>query len=79
MLLSFKTVIPALALGVTSACANPIPNPDPQSESTKMTSAEKVTALLNSFNTGETGPISYINAEKYIQHNLDVADVACLI
>ncbi|MGY3792581.1 hypothetical protein [Aquimarina sp. 433] len=35
---------------------------------------EKVIALLNSFNTGDQTPISYINPQKYIQHNLDVAD-----
>lgn len=35
---------------------------------------DKVVALLNSFNTGDQTPISYINPEKYIQHNLDVGD-----
>lgn len=35
---------------------------------------EKVVALLNSFNTGDQTPISYINPEKYIQHNLSVGD-----
>jgi len=35
---------------------------------------EKVVALLNSFNTGDATPISYINPEKYIQHNLGVAE-----
>ncbi|WP_211093372.1 nuclear transport factor 2 family protein [Flammeovirga agarivorans] len=35
---------------------------------------EKVVALLNSFNTGDPTPISYINPEKYIQHNLAVGD-----
>ncbi|MEM7035839.1 MAG: nuclear transport factor 2 family protein [Bacteroidota bacterium] len=35
---------------------------------------EKVVALLNSFNTGDKTPISYINPEKYIQHNLGVGD-----
>ena len=35
---------------------------------------EKAVALLNSFNTGDKTPIGYINPEKYIQHNLDVAD-----
>lgn len=35
---------------------------------------EKVVELLNSFNTGDTAPVAYINSEKYIQHNLDVAD-----
>lgn len=35
---------------------------------------EKVVALLNSFNTGDAAPIAYINPQKYIQHNLAVAD-----
>lgn len=41
---------------------------------TKMENKEKVVALLNSFNTGDQTPISYINPNKYIQHNLAVAD-----
>lgn len=39
-----------------------------------LTKKEKVIALLNSFNTGDQAPIAYINPEKYIQHNLSVAD-----
>ncbi|MEO1437674.1 MAG: nuclear transport factor 2 family protein, partial [Bacteroidota bacterium] len=35
---------------------------------------EKAVALLNSFNTGDQTPIAYINPNKYIQHNLAVAD-----
>lgn len=31
-------------------------------------------ALLKSFNTGDQTPVSYINPEKYIQHNLAVGD-----
>jgi len=38
------------------------------------TKKEKVVALLNSFNTGDQTPISYINPKKYVQHNLGVAD-----
>ena len=30
---------------------------------------EKVVAVLKSIETGEAEPISYINANKYIQHN----------
>ncbi|MDP5107047.1 MAG: hypothetical protein NWQ31_12850 [Polaribacter sp.] len=41
---------------------------------TTMSNKEKVVALLNSFNTGDSTPISYINPNKYIQHNLQVAD-----
>ena len=40
----------------------------------ELTKKEKVVALLNSFNTGDQTPISYINPEKYIQHNLDAPD-----
>ena len=36
----------------------------------EFTKKEKVVALLNSFNTGDQTPLSYINPEKYIQHNL---------
>lgn len=35
---------------------------------------EKVVALLKTFETGDSVPIAYINPEKYIQHNLQVAD-----
>ena len=39
-----------------------------------LSNKDKVIALLNSFNTGDQTPISYINPAKYIQHNLGVAD-----
>jgi predicted SnoaL-like aldol condensation-catalyzing enzyme len=35
---------------------------------------QKVIALLKSIETGEAAPVSYINPNKYIQHNLAVAD-----
>jgi len=40
----------------------------------ELSNKEKVVALLNSFDTGDQTPISYINPEKYIQHNLAVGD-----
>ncbi|MEM0992299.1 MAG: nuclear transport factor 2 family protein [Bacteroidota bacterium] len=40
----------------------------------ELTNKEKAVALLNSFNTGNQTPITYINPEKYIQHNLGVGD-----
>jgi len=43
-------------------------------ENMKLSNKEKVVALLNSFNTGDQTPISYINPNKYIQHNLAVGD-----
>ncbi len=43
-------------------------------EKMSLSNKEKVVALLESFNTGDKTPISYINPEKYIQHNLAVGD-----
>ena len=40
----------------------------------ELTNKEKAVALLNSLNTGDQTPISYINPNKYIQHNLAVGD-----
>lgn len=40
----------------------------------KLSNKEKAIALLNTFNTGDQGPIAYINPNKYIQHNLSVGD-----
>lgn len=40
----------------------------------ELSNKDKVVALLNSFNTGDQGPIGFINPNKYIQHNLRVAD-----
>ncbi|WP_109831805.1 nuclear transport factor 2 family protein [Reichenbachiella versicolor] len=41
---------------------------------TEITNKEKVVALLKSIETGDSEPSSYINPDKYIQHNLSVAD-----
>jgi len=38
------------------------------------TEKEQVIQLLKSIETGDVGPVGYINAEKYIQHNLNVGD-----
>ena len=39
-----------------------------------MTNKEKAVAVLVSLETGATEPVSYINAERYTQHNLAVED-----
>ncbi len=63
------------AISVIAACAvspKNIPNTFSK-EASVNTNTEKAVALLNSFNTGDQAPIAYINPNKYIQHNLDVA------
>jgi len=68
----------SLALAVTlSSCK--VNNQNSSTSKTKTTTMElskkeKAVALLNSLNTGDKTPISYINPNKYIQHNLAVGD-----
>ena len=38
------------------------------------TQTERAIALLSSLESGDSGPVSYINPDKYIQHNLAVGD-----
>ena len=40
----------------------------------KMENRQKVVGLLKAIETGATEPVGYINPNKYIQHNLGVAD-----
>lgn len=65
-----------LLLCSATACNSQQKNISNTKENTKMelSNKDKVVALLNSFNTGDKTPISYINPEKYIQHNLGVGD-----
>lgn len=73
-----KVLVPLAALGIAAACASEPVIIEAETETVEveeaLSPAEKVTALLNSFNTGDSAPIAYINPEKYTQHNLDVAD-----
>lgn len=43
-------------------------------ETMELSNKEKAVALLRSLETGDQTPVSYINPDKYIQHNLAVGD-----
>lgn len=62
----------ALAATILTACANQAPT----NQEKKMTSIQKqqVVELLKSIEIGDTKPVSYINPNTYIQHNLAVGD-----
>lgn len=67
----------AAAVGL-AACSS---GSDPSEQQAPMTSEQKsamqkqqVVELLKSIETGDTKPVSYINPNKYIQHNLAVGD-----
>ena len=70
------TALAVAGVSVFAACSTPSTGADGTvtQEQTMTTNTEKAVALINSFNTGDTAPIAYINADNYIQHNLDVAD-----
>ena len=72
MILSSATIILAISF---TACNSPKTNSNiKKEEKMEITNKEKVIALLKAIETGDQEPVSYINPEKYIQHNLGVAD-----
>lgn len=64
-----------LAIGL-SACKSPTKanSKIKKEEKMELTQKEKVVDLLKSIETGAQEPVAYINPNKYIQHNLSVAD-----
>ncbi|MGH2553166.1 MAG: nuclear transport factor 2 family protein, partial [Chitinophagaceae bacterium] len=67
------TVITAIGLTTcTQTNSNQTNNKNNQTMETS--NKQKVVALLKSIETGDSVPVSYINPNKYIQHNLGVAD-----
>ncbi len=66
-----------LVVSLFISCSSTTKNsnsPIKKDQTMKLTNKEKVVALLSSLSTGDQTPISYINPEKYIQHNLAVGD-----
>ena len=64
-----------LAMSLTACNAQQKQNLETKKEEKmEISNKEKAVALLNSFNTGDQTPISYINPSKYIQHNLAIGD-----
>ena len=74
-----KSITVALALMFTLVSCKkqekkePITNTQKQ-EKMELSNKDKGIALLQSLETGDQTPVGYINADKYIQHNLAVAD-----
>lgn len=69
-----KITLSALAISMVSACAATLDSTQTAKKIQMMTNEEKAVELLLSFNTGDSGPVVYINPDKYIQHNLAVGD-----
>lgn len=73
-----SVVMASIILGVgLSSCNNKTNNSEAEitkEDAVELSNVEKVSALLKSLETGDTAAISYINPEKYIQHNLAFAD-----
>lgn len=67
------TIILGVGLSSCSTNHNSISN-SKKLNKMEVSNKEKVVSLLKAIETGATEPISYINPNKYIQHNLGVAD-----
>jgi len=64
-----------LAIGLTSCNSQKTTNSETKKEEKmEISNKEKVVNLLKSIETGAQEPVGYINPNKYIQHNLGVAD-----
>lgn len=64
-----------LGVGITSCTGQTNSNSSKQkNKKMEITNKQKVVALIKSIETGDHAPIGYINPNKYIQHNLGVAD-----
>jgi len=68
----------AVLIALSSYSQNQLKNESLKSEKmetiTEIENKQKVIGLLKSIETGAQEPVAYINPEKYIQHNLGVAD-----
>lgn len=62
--------LPALLLGALVGCAAP----STHDAETMNTNRERAVALLESLETGDPGPVAFIDPTSYIQHNLAVGD-----
>ncbi|MEP3836004.1 MAG: nuclear transport factor 2 family protein [Algibacter sp.] len=64
-----------LAIGLTACKSQKTTNSETKKEEKmEISNKEKVIALLKSIETAAQEPVGYINPNKYIQHNLGVAD-----
>lgn len=65
----------AIIAGVSlSACKSTNNSISKSKKAEKMENKQKAVSLLKAIETGASEPVGYINASKYIQHNLGVAD-----
>ena len=63
------SLLSVLALSVSCAATEV-----PSDVNAELTNGEKAQKLIESIETGDSEPISYINPDRYIQHNLAVGD-----
>ena len=68
---SLSIAATAAALITATACTT---SPNNSDSSAELSNQDKAVALLNSIETGDQQAVSYVNPERYTQHNLAVGD-----
>ncbi|MRX28165.1 hypothetical protein GJS41_08390 [Kangiella sp. HZ709] len=69
--MKIKSIITATALVICSSCST---NNTNEVTAMELSNKDKAVALLQSIETGDKTPVSYVNPKSYTQHNLAVAD-----
>lgn len=68
------TIAATAAVLITATACTTSPSNSNSNSSTELSNQNKAIALLNSIETGDQQAISYVNPERYTQHNLAVGD-----
>jgi predicted SnoaL-like aldol condensation-catalyzing enzyme len=71
---AFRLTLAAISITGLAACAGPSSLQTSLESKPMSTQKQQVVALLKAIETGDAAPVSVINPNKYIQHNLSAAD-----
>ena len=69
-----KSIIVKLLAGALIACSAFSVHAKTKESTMTISNKDKAIALISSIETGDSAPVAYVNPNKYIQHNLAVAD-----
>ncbi len=77
MMRKFNLIVVSIAIASCISCSSQEEQKDTKTvekKTVELSNKQKAVALLESLESGDQTPVSYINSNKYIQHNLAVGD-----